>query len=76
MTEFVLKARVNQIVTKEVLLLVEAGSEEDAMAKAREALNEYPKEVTVRGIKRMVTEKSNYWIPRDIEFIKEEPEVA
>lgn len=76
MTEFLLRAKVNQIVTKEVRLLVEASSEEDAMAKAREALNEFPEPVTVEGIKRMVTESSHYWIPRDVEFLKEEPEVA
>lgn len=65
---YLVRAQVNQIVTKEVQLTIRAGSEEEAMGKARAALHEYPDKVTVSGILRIVTEKARYWIPRDIEF--------
>lgn len=78
MPEYSIRAKVNQIVTKEVQLLVVARSEEEALNKSREALQTYPEEVTVPGVKRMVTQKSKYWIPRDIEFTesKEEKDIA
>ena len=78
MPKYIMIAKVNQIVTKEVQLLVSAGSEEEAEDKARQALQVYPKPVEVEGVDRMVTNKSNYWIPRDIEItkIKEEKDVA
>lgn len=70
MTEYTVLAKVDQIVTKEVQLFVSAGSEEEAMEKAREALQTYPEPVSVRGVNRMVTNKSHYWIPRSIEFVQ------
>jgi hypothetical protein len=63
-------AKVDQIVTKEVFLIVEANSEGLALDKARAALQEYPDPVTEPGIKRIVTEKSKYWIPRNIDFVE------
>lgn len=65
---YTVRAKVNQIVTKDIRLLVRAGSEEEAMEKARQALHEYPDKVTVKGILRVLTESARYWIPRDIEF--------
>lgn len=78
MAEYSLKGKIDQIVTKEVQLLVVAGSEEEAMEKAREALQDYPDKVTVSGIRRIVTNKAHYWIPRDIEFteVREEGAIA
>lgn len=69
MPTFEVTAKVDQIVTKEVGIIVEAREEEDAESKAREALQTYPDEVRdVEGIRRMVTRRSNHWIPRDIEI--------
>jgi len=60
-------AKVDQIVTREVQLQVIASSEEEAEAKAREALGEYPKPVTVEGVRRVLVKKDQYWIPRNID---------
>lgn len=78
MGTYVLLAKVDQIVTREVQLLVVAGSEEEAQDKARQALTEFPKPVTVDGVNRVVVNKANYWIPKSIEFtrIEEEKTVA
>jgi hypothetical protein len=70
MPTYSLFAKVDQIVTKEVKLQIVAGSEEEAEAKAREALQTYPEPVTVKGVDRILTSKSHYWIPRSIEFVK------
>lgn len=70
MPKYIMIAKVNQIVTKEVRLLVSASSEEEAVDKARQALQVYPKPTVVEGVNRMVTNKSTYWIPRDIEFVE------
>lgn len=66
MTHYSLKAKVDQIVTKEIRLELEAGSEEEAQEKALEALQDYPRPVKVKGIDCVLTIKANYWIPRDI----------
>lgn len=63
-------ATVDQIVTKEVQLLIEARTEEEAQEKARDALQTYPEAVTTPGVKRIVTNKSHYWIPKSIEFLR------
>lgn len=78
MANYEVLAKVDQIVTKEVQLIVVAGSEEEAMEKAREALQTYPEPVEQQGVKRMVTNKSHYWIPKSIEFVKvaEEKKIA
>lgn len=78
MPSYIMIAKVDQIVTKEVQLLVNAGSEEEAEDMARRALQTYPKPVEEPGVARMVTNKAHYWIPRDIEItkIKEEKSVA
>ena len=65
-------AKIDQIVTKEIRLLIQASSEEDAQAKATTALGEYPDKVTDQDILRVMTQKANYWIPRSIEFVKTE----
>lgn len=78
MANYDILAKINQIVTKEVRLSVSAGSEEEAIAKATEALQTYPKAIVKNGIRRILTTKSNYWIPRDIDIVtvKEEKEAA
>lgn len=67
---FKITAQIDQIVTKEVQLLVEARSEEEAQDKARDALESYPKAVITPGVKGIVTNKSRYWIPKSIEFLR------
>lgn len=74
MAEYNVLAKVDQIVTKEVEILVTASSEEEAMAKAREALQTYPEKVLDNSVRRILTNKSHYWIPRDIQFVKVEEE--
>lgn len=78
MASYIMIAKIDQIVTREVQLLVVAGSEEDAESKARQALQEFPKPVTVEGVRRVVVSKTNYWIPKSIDFtsINEDKEVA
>jgi hypothetical protein len=68
MPTYSIYAKVDQIVTKDVLLQIVAGSEEEAEAKAREALGEYPQPVAVEGVKRVLPKKSMYWIPRSIDL--------
>jgi hypothetical protein len=70
MAEYEVRAKVDQIVTKEIRLSVVASSEEEATEKAREALQVYPAPHEVVGIRRIQTEKATYWIPRDIEFVE------
>lgn len=65
-------AKLDQIVTKEIKLLVVGGSEEEAMEKARAALNEYPKPVNEPSVQRVITNKAQYWVPRSIEFVRVE----
>lgn len=71
-------AKVDQIVTKEVHLTIAAGSEEEAEAKARDALQTYPEPVEDRNVKRIVTAKQHYWIPKSVEFgqTREEKSIA
>lgn len=63
-------AQIDQIVTKEVQLLIEARAEEEAQEKARDALSTYPEPVSTAGVLRIVTNKSHYWIPKSIEFLR------
>jgi hypothetical protein len=70
MPTYSVSVKVDQIVTKDVKLQIVAGSEEEVEAKAREALQTYPEPVSVRGVRRILTAKSHYWIPRSIEFVK------
>lgn len=69
MPSYDVMAKVDQIVTKEVRMYIDAGSEEEAQDKATSALNSYPEPITVSGIRRMVTQKSTYWIPKSVEFV-------
>ncbi len=70
MPTYVVNAKIDQIVTKEVQLEVVAGSEEEASKKTLSALQTYPKPVEESGINRLVTTKANYWIPRNIDVVK------
>jgi hypothetical protein len=74
MASYIMIAKVDQVVTREVQLLVNARSEEEAEDKARQSLQMYPKPVTIDGVNHIVTNKATYWIPKSIEFgrIKEE----
>lgn len=79
MPAFSILAKVDQIVTKEVQLLIEAKTQELAEEKAKEVLATYPGPLDYDPfIHRVVTKKANYWVPRSIEFvaIKEEPNEA
>ena len=67
---FKITAQIDQIVTKEVQLLIEARSEEEAQEKARDALQSYPEVVNTPGVMRIVTNKSHYWIPKSIDFLR------
>lgn len=67
---FKITVQIDQIVTKEVQLLIEARSEEEAQEKARDALQSYPEAVNTPGVKRIVTNKSHYWIPKSIDFLR------
>jgi len=64
-------AKVDQIVTKEVHLVISAGSEEEAEAISRQALNVYPSKLEFEDhnkVKNILTVKSTSWIPKSIDF--------
>jgi hypothetical protein len=64
-------AKVDQIVTREVHLVVTAGTEEEAEAKAREALQLYPQAIDpVLGVTNLLTVKQNFWIPKSVDIVK------
>ena len=65
-----LKAKIDQIVTKEVELIVEAGSEEEAADEAHRALCTYPHGVEAEKVRRIIPVKSHYWIPKSIDIIR------
>lgn len=69
MTTYNVVAKVDQIVTKKVDFIIDANSEEEAQKLAYDALQEYPKGVTVKEIKRVLTVNATYWIPKTIDFI-------
>lgn len=68
MTKFVVNAKVDQIVTKDIVLQLEARTEEEAEEKCRSALQTYPEPLEGQRIDRIITTKTQHWIPRDIEF--------
>lgn len=68
MPRYVINAKVDQIVTKTVQLLVEGGSEEEAEDTARLALNTFPEPLVDDNVRRILVKKSHYWIPKSIEF--------
>lgn len=68
MPSYIVKAKIDQIVTRNIQMQIVAGSEEEAEAKAKEALSEYPEPVTVKGVTRLLVNKSQYWIPRNIDL--------
>jgi hypothetical protein len=75
MPAYSIRAKIDQIVTKEVQLLIEAEDVDAAKVMAREALQEYPAPVPYNPmIHRIVTTKSSYWIPKSIEFIESREE--
>lgn len=63
-----INAKVDQVVTKEVVIELEANSEDEAVDKARQALQTYPESHDVEGVTLMCTVKSEYYIPRDVTF--------
>lgn len=70
MSTFVVDTKLNQIVTKNIVLTVEAANEEIALEKVREALNAYPDPITTEGIRTIYTQGIKHWIPRDIEIVE------
>lgn len=79
MSVYTLKVKVDQIVTREIKVVVSAKSEDEAGRKAIEAVQTHPDKVEVDGIKKMCTIKARYWIPRDTDIVscvKEEKTAA
>ena len=79
MPKYTVQAKVDQIVTKKVSLVISASSEEEATEVARRALQTYPKPIEESSVLRAVTLDSTYWIPRSIEIdkvVEEEKSVA
>lgn len=74
MANYNVLAKVNQIVTKDVQLLIKANDPEDAEDKARTALMDYPGPVADRDVRRISTIKTNHWVPRDIDIVTIEKE--
>ena len=74
MPTYIVEAKIDQIVTKEIKLLVEADSPDKAQSKAIDALTTYPQAVTVEGVNKIITTKSSYWIPKSIEITKTKKE--
>ncbi len=76
--QYILIAKVNQIVEKRIKLEISADSEEDAEDKARRALAVFPEKIEEEGISRIQVLKQQHYIPRDIDFVKtkQEDEVA
>lgn len=70
MPEYNIVAKVDRIVTSEVKMIVVADHEGDAMDKATKALSEYPEAVSIEGVNRIQTVKSNHWIPKSVEFTR------
>ena len=70
MPTFNIKTKINQVVTREIALVVNALDEEEALLKTREALQVYPEPIEVQGISRIATRKMHFWIPRDIEIVE------
>lgn len=61
-------AKVDQIVTREIHLTVEANSEEEAEEKSTLALKVYPEPIDkTLNIKNIVTVKQHHWIPKSVE---------
>ena len=78
MASYTVVVKTDQIVTKDIKLTVEARSQEEAERKTRDALQTYPDKVEEPGVRRILTLKSHYWIPRDINIvsIEEDKKVA
>lgn len=70
MTLYTVIAKVDQITTRDVQVLVEADSEEEAQGKVREVMQIHPQESTVEGVRKVLVTRQNYWMPRDIDIIK------
>lgn len=62
--------KIDQIVTKDVKLLIEADTPEAAKVLARDILDVYPAPIPYSPhVHRVVTAKAHYWIPKSIEFV-------
>jgi hypothetical protein len=70
MTLFTVIAKVDQITTRDVQVLVEADSEEEAQGKVREVMQIHPQSSEVVGVRKVLVTRQNYWMPRDIEIIR------
>lgn len=69
MTSYSIQAKLDQIVTKDIYLLIDAGSPEEAEELARSILQHFPHPVPYNPkVKRVVEEKTTHWIPKSIEF--------
>jgi hypothetical protein len=78
LARFIVKATVDQSVTRYVKLELDAFDEEDAMFKATEALKEFPRAVQTNSIHRMISTKDEYTVPSSVEFteVREELKFA
>jgi hypothetical protein len=74
MPAYKVSAKVDQVVTRTVHMVMKADSPEDAEAKARTILAEYPNEVPYDPeVYRVVTTDTDYYIPKSIDVkVKEE----
>lgn len=70
MDKFVIKVKVDQVVTREVLVEVEAKTKERAEEISTEFLQTYPEPTYFPEVSRAVTTKSHYWIPRSTEILE------
>lgn len=71
MPAYSIHVKIDQIVTKDVALLIEATDEEAAKLAAREALEFYPAASPYNPmIHRITTVKAQYWIPKSIDFVE------
>lgn len=69
MPDYLVRTKINQVVTRTIRLSIKAGSEEEATEIAKAAIEVYPEPIETDSIMRIVTEKAHYWIPRDVEFV-------
>jgi hypothetical protein len=67
--KYIVTATVNQVVTKEIQLLVEAVHPEEAAQATKDALLAYPEAISVAGVKRVLTAKAKYGLPMDIAIL-------
>lgn len=70
MPAFTVQVKLDQVVTKEIALLVEAADEDEARALTLGALETYPAPMPYNPmIHKIVTTKVQHWIPKSIDFV-------